>query len=58
MPKPKKTEEEKQKDYDDWLAGPENTVIDEFISVMLETKYDNGTVDISDDWSKFLAKLH
>jgi hypothetical protein len=57
-PRARKSEDDKQKDYDDWLAGHENSAIDEFIGEMNKTKFDNSFCDIWEDWTEFLKKFH
>jgi len=57
-PRQKKSEDEKQKDYNTWLAGPENQAIEEAMVEMKKLKFDNGTCDISDDFQPYLNKLH
>lgn len=56
-PRVKKTDEEKEKDFEEWCRGPECGAIDAFNAELSKVKYDNGTVDIFDDWSEFLLKL-
>ena len=44
--------------YNDWEEGPESIAVHELIEEMSKIKYDNGTVDIVDDFQPFLNKLH
>ena len=56
MPKGKLTEEEKEQIFNEWKAG------DEYAAIMLvhekrPEKLEQGTLDVSDDWTEFLAAL-
>lgn len=58
MPRKAKDPAVIEAEYEAWLASAESMAINEFIDELMKIKYDNSTVDISDDWTQFLIKLH
>lgn len=57
MVKAKLTDEEKERDFNNWLNSPESEAINRFCTEMLKKKLELGLCDISDDFTLFLNML-
>ena len=56
--KQKLSDEVKLENFNAWLESPECDAINKFIDELNKVQYDNAKVDLWDDWTEFLNKLH